>query len=104
MLTLYSQILVNVPFPILMYRKGQGITIVWFELFKLFPVIISRLFFFIFYTFVFSVPTFLYSSFYHFCLYFFFVLGIVNNSSHVDNLHDFNRDGCFASRSSSQSR
>ncbi|XP_003394195.2 solute carrier family 23 member 1 [Bombus affinis] len=41
MLTLYSQILVNVPFPILMYRKGQGITIVWFELFKLFPVLLT---------------------------------------------------------------
>lgn len=41
MLTLYSQILVNVPFPILMYRKGQGIRVVWFELFKLFPVLLT---------------------------------------------------------------
>ncbi|KOC70911.1 Solute carrier family 23 member 1, partial [Habropoda laboriosa] len=41
MLTLYSQILVNVPFPILMYRKGQGIKLVWFELFKLFPVLLT---------------------------------------------------------------
>lgn len=38
MLTMYSQIMVNVPFPILTYRKGQGVRIVWFELFKLFPV------------------------------------------------------------------
>ncbi|XP_033331229.2 solute carrier family 23 member 1 [Megalopta genalis] len=41
MLTLYSQILVNVPFPILMYRKGQGIRVAWFELFKLFPVLLT---------------------------------------------------------------
>ncbi|XP_076627573.1 solute carrier family 23 member 1 isoform X1 [Colletes latitarsis] len=41
MLTLYSQILVNVPFPILMYRKGEGIRVVWFELFKLFPVLLT---------------------------------------------------------------
>ncbi|KOX68501.1 Solute carrier family 23 member 1 [Melipona quadrifasciata] len=41
MLTLYSQILVNVPFPILVYRKGQGIGVRWFELFKLFPVLLT---------------------------------------------------------------
>ncbi|XP_015431505.1 PREDICTED: solute carrier family 23 member 1 [Dufourea novaeangliae] len=41
MLTLYSQILVNVPFPILTYRKGEGIQVVWFELFKLFPVLLT---------------------------------------------------------------
>nr|XP_033331229.1 solute carrier family 23 member 1 [Megalopta genalis] len=41
MLTLYSQILVNVPFPILMYRKGQGIRVAWFDLFKLFPVLLT---------------------------------------------------------------
>lgn len=41
MLTLYSQILVNVPFPILMYRKGEGIRVTWFELFKLFPVLLT---------------------------------------------------------------
>lgn len=38
MLTLYSQILVNVPLPVVTYRKGHGLKIVWFELFKLFPV------------------------------------------------------------------
>ncbi|XP_076233301.1 solute carrier family 23 member 1 [Calliopsis andreniformis] len=41
MLTMYSQILVNVPFPILTYRKGQGIQVTWFELFKLFPVLLT---------------------------------------------------------------
>ncbi|XP_034182714.1 solute carrier family 23 member 2 isoform X2 [Osmia lignaria lignaria] len=41
MLTMYSQIMVNVPFPILTYRKGQGVRIVWFELFKLFPVLLT---------------------------------------------------------------
>ncbi|XP_076653662.1 solute carrier family 23 member 1 [Halictus rubicundus] len=41
MLTVYSQLLVNVSFPILMYRKGEGIKIVWFELFKLFPVLLT---------------------------------------------------------------
>lgn len=41
MLTMYSQILVNVPFPIIMYRKGQGLRVTWFELFKLFPVLLT---------------------------------------------------------------
>ncbi|XP_031849679.1 solute carrier family 23 member 1 [Nomia melanderi] len=41
MLTMYSQVLVNVPFPILMYRKGEGVRVVWFELFKLFPVLLT---------------------------------------------------------------
>lgn len=41
MLTMYSQILVNVPFPIIMYRKGQGLHVTWFELFKLFPVLLT---------------------------------------------------------------
>ncbi|XP_076184129.1 solute carrier family 23 member 1 [Ptiloglossa arizonensis] len=41
MLTMYSQILVNVPCPILVYRKGQGIRVIWFELFKLFPVLLT---------------------------------------------------------------
>ncbi|XP_043469540.1 solute carrier family 23 member 1 [Leptopilina heterotoma] len=41
MLTLYSQILVNVECPIVVYKKGQGIRIVWFALFKLFPVLLT---------------------------------------------------------------
>lgn len=32
------------------------------------------------------------------------ILGTVNYNSHVDNLHDFNRNGYFTSWSSSQSR
>ena len=44
MLTMYSQILVNVPFPIPTYRKGEGIQVVWFELFKLFPVLLTIIF------------------------------------------------------------
>lgn len=42
MLTTYSQILVNVPVPLVMYRKGHGLQIVWFELFKLFPASNTR--------------------------------------------------------------
>ncbi|XP_032682024.1 solute carrier family 23 member 1 [Odontomachus brunneus] len=41
MLTTYSQILINVPVPLVMYRKGRGFHIVWFELFKLFPVLLT---------------------------------------------------------------
>ncbi|XP_051170690.1 solute carrier family 23 member 2 isoform X2 [Leptopilina boulardi] len=41
MLTLYSQILVNVKCPIIVYKKGQGIRIIWFSLFKLFPVLLT---------------------------------------------------------------
>lgn len=38
LLTTCSQIMVNIPFPLPLYRKGQGLQIIWFELFKLFPV------------------------------------------------------------------
>lgn len=38
MLTLYSQVLVNVNVPIVVYRKGEGFQVTWFALFKLFPV------------------------------------------------------------------
>ncbi|XP_024879183.1 solute carrier family 23 member 1-like isoform X1 [Temnothorax curvispinosus] len=41
LLTTCSQILVNVPFPFVMYRKGHGLHIIWFELFKLFPVLLT---------------------------------------------------------------
>ncbi|KAK0160844.1 hypothetical protein PV328_008210 [Microctonus aethiopoides] len=41
MLTVYSQLLVNVSCPIVVYRKGQGLKIVWFALFKLFPVLLT---------------------------------------------------------------
>lgn len=36
-----SQIMVNVPFPFIIYRKGHGLHVIWFELFKLFPVLFS---------------------------------------------------------------
>lgn len=42
MLTMYSQVLINVPVPIVMYRKGHGLRVIWFELFKLFPVSVSK--------------------------------------------------------------
>lgn len=42
MLTTYSQIIVNVPVPFVMYRKGHGFRVIWFELFKLFPVSSTR--------------------------------------------------------------
>ncbi|XP_043268105.1 solute carrier family 23 member 2 isoform X2 [Venturia canescens] len=41
MLTLFSQILVNVKVPIITYRKGDGLRIVWFALFRLFPVLLT---------------------------------------------------------------
>lgn len=41
MLTLYSQILVNVKCPIVVYKRGQGVRIIWFALFKLFPVLLT---------------------------------------------------------------
>lgn len=41
MLTMYSQIMVNVSVPIVIYRKGEGLRVTWFELFKLFPVLLT---------------------------------------------------------------
>ncbi|KAJ6637191.1 Solute carrier family 23 member 2 [Pseudolycoriella hygida] len=41
MLTLFSQILVNVKFPYIVYRKGAGLQIQSFALFKLFPVLLT---------------------------------------------------------------
>lgn len=41
MLTLFSQVLVNVKVPIINYRKGHGLEIKYFALFKLFPVLLT---------------------------------------------------------------
>ncbi|XP_011708207.1 PREDICTED: solute carrier family 23 member 2 [Wasmannia auropunctata] len=41
LLTTCSQIMVNISFPFLIYRKGQGLHVIWFELFKLFPVLLT---------------------------------------------------------------
>ncbi|KYM94211.1 Solute carrier family 23 member 1 [Cyphomyrmex costatus] len=41
LLTTCSQIMVNIPFPFLIYRKGHGLHIIWFDLFKLFPVLLT---------------------------------------------------------------
>lgn len=41
MLTLFSQIMSNVPVPILAYRKGHGLEIRQFQLFRLFPVLLT---------------------------------------------------------------
>lgn len=38
MLTLFSQVMVNVKFPYVVYRKGAGLQMRYFALFKLFPV------------------------------------------------------------------
>lgn len=38
LLTLFSQIMVNVNFPYVIYRKGYGLEVKYFALFKLFPV------------------------------------------------------------------
>lgn len=41
MLTLFSQIMSNVSVPVIAYRKGHGLEIRRFELFKLFPVLLT---------------------------------------------------------------
>nr|XP_049462703.1 solute carrier family 23 member 2 [Anopheles coluzzii] len=41
MLTLFSQVMGEVPFPGIAYRKGHGMRVVWFPLFKLFPVLLT---------------------------------------------------------------
>ena len=41
LLTLFSQIMVNIKVPMLTYRLSSGFKVVWFELFKLFPVLLS---------------------------------------------------------------
>ena len=38
MLTLYSQVMAEVKCPIPVYKYGHGFCIIWFSLFKLFPV------------------------------------------------------------------
>lgn len=45
MLTLFSQVLVSVQCPYIMYRKGHGIEVGWFAIFKLFPVRVKEKFF-----------------------------------------------------------
>lgn len=44
MLTLFSQVMVNVKFPYVVYRKDAGLQIRSFALFKLFPVSALSLF------------------------------------------------------------
>uniref|UniRef100_A0A182XWU4 Uncharacterized protein n=1 Tax=Anopheles stephensi TaxID=30069 RepID=A0A182XWU4_ANOST len=41
MLTLFSQVMSEVQFPGVAYRKGQGLRLIWFPLFKLFPVLLT---------------------------------------------------------------
>lgn len=41
LLTLFSQIMVNVKVPMVTYRLSSGFKVIWFELFKLFPVLLS---------------------------------------------------------------
>ncbi|CRK87405.1 CLUMA_CG001207, isoform A [Clunio marinus] len=41
LLTLFSQIMVEIKVPVVTYRKSKGFQIIWFELFKLFPVFLS---------------------------------------------------------------
>jgi solute carrier family 23 (nucleobase transporter), member 1 len=41
LLTLFSQIVVGVKVPLVTYRISSGFRIIWFELFKLFPVLLS---------------------------------------------------------------
>lgn len=48
LLTLFSQVMSDVRFPLLLYRKSSGFEIRFFSVFKLFPVSIFLLFFFFF--------------------------------------------------------
>lgn len=41
MLTLFSQVLVSITIPIVIYRKGHGLHMSKFALFKLFPVLLT---------------------------------------------------------------
>uniref|UniRef100_A0A182VXG1 Xanthine/uracil transporter n=1 Tax=Anopheles minimus TaxID=112268 RepID=A0A182VXG1_9DIPT len=41
MLTLFSQVMSEVQFPGVGYRKGHGLRLIWFPLFKLFPVLLT---------------------------------------------------------------
>uniref|UniRef100_A0A182NFS8 Xanthine/uracil transporter n=1 Tax=Anopheles dirus TaxID=7168 RepID=A0A182NFS8_9DIPT len=41
MLTLFAQVLSGVPCPGVVYRKGRGLCVTWFPLFKLFPVLLT---------------------------------------------------------------
>ncbi|XP_055545592.1 solute carrier family 23 member 2 isoform X2 [Wyeomyia smithii] len=41
LMTLFSQVMTKVEVPILQYRKGHGIEMGWFPLFKLFPVLLT---------------------------------------------------------------
>jgi hypothetical protein len=43
MLTLFSQVLTNVEVPTVTYRKGVGLQVTWFALFKLFPVMLPQI-------------------------------------------------------------
>lgn len=43
MLTLFSQILVNVNVPYVLYRKGHGLQVAWSPVFRLFPVLLTIL-------------------------------------------------------------
>lgn len=41
MLTLFSQVMRNVPVPYVMWRKGHGLAVQWCDLFRLFPVLLT---------------------------------------------------------------
>ncbi|CAH0579530.1 unnamed protein product [Chrysodeixis includens] len=41
LLTIFSQCMTNVSIPTMTWKRGQGFTIVWFPLFKLFPVLLT---------------------------------------------------------------
>lgn len=41
MLTLFSQVLVSITIPVVIYRKGHGLQVIKFALFKLFPVLLT---------------------------------------------------------------
>ncbi|CAB3229574.1 unnamed protein product, partial [Arctia plantaginis] len=41
LLTIFSQVITDVTIPTLAWKKDKGITIIWFPLFKLFPVLLT---------------------------------------------------------------
>lgn len=95
MLTVYSQILTNIRFPILIYTKNQGIKVNWFYLFKLFPVSLTQF-----------ISIFFFIILFHFLFYFIytFIPGIVDNNCHVVCMWIFNSIKLFTNRSSSKNR
>lgn len=87
LLTLFSQVMVNVQFPYVVYRKGAGLQIRTFALFKLFPVgfYSNREYFYKVLMSVQLKP----------------ILGAFDNFDNVGHMRYFDSNKCFGRRTSS---